>query len=166
MNPLKLIKKAWGQKIIRFVCVGAFNTVLDFTLLNVMFAVLKFPTLLANSISVTVSITVSYFLNHKIVFRHPEKYSIKNYIRFFLITGFSVIVIQNLIIYTATKLVVIHAGASVRILGIAVPADTARLNLAKAAAVVVGMVWNFLLYKFVVFRNQDMVDEADELVLA
>lgn len=153
------VQKLWDRKISRFLVVGLFNTALDFTLLNIMVELLGFHVLVANTISVSVGITVSYFLNHHIVFRHPERPSPKNYARFFAITGFSVLFIQNVVIYVVTKVVTVNEASAVHMLGYDISAKTIEVNLAKAVAVLTGMVWNFLLYKYVIFRIQG--DEAE-----
>jgi putative flippase GtrA len=152
------------SRFVRFLCVGSFNTLLDFTILNILVELAGLPVLVANSISVSVGITISYFLNHRIVFRHPQKYSLKNYIRFFFVTGFGVIVLQNLVIYASTKLGIANSDNTVHLLLFNVSDKTVVLNIAKALAVIVGMVWNFLLYKYVVFRHEDDADAPDRIV--
>jgi len=147
---------------VRFFCIGSFNAALDFTILNVMVSLVKAPTLLANTVSVSISITVSYFLNHRIVFRHRERRNLKNYLHFFAVTGFSALAIQNLVIGAITHLAKVPATRVAHIASFNLPARTLELNLAKVVAVAIGMVWNYLLYKYVVFKH----DETNELLLA
>ena len=162
---MKLIKNLWEQRLVRFLAVGCFNTVFDISLLLFFFKIVGLPELVANTLSVSIAVSVSYVLNHKVVFRHPQNYSFANYLRFFAVTGFSIIVIQDLVIYVVTKkLWVLADAATVTVMQHQLPAKTLELLGAKASAVVFGLAWNFLLYKYVVFRGSKP-DEADELTL-
>jgi putative flippase GtrA len=165
-SAIALYKKMWDKKIVRFLVVGSFNFIVDAGILNLLTIIFGLRNWIANTVSVTIAITISYLLNHRIVFRHPQKYSIKSYAKFFLVTGFSSIVIQNFIIdYVAPKVAPIHASQVVHILNHAVSAQVLRLNIAKVLAVIVGMIWNFLLYKYIIFRNQEQPDEAEEVLI-
>lgn len=158
-------EKIWDKKATRFLVVGTFNTLLDFILLNILFQVVGLPLLLANSISVTVAVTGSYILNHKIVFRQQGGLTLKGYGHFLLITGFSVLVIQNIVIFTAKHLFVVPEDRYIEILNHSVSERVLELNLAKVVAVLIGMVWNFLLYKYVVFKNPKPTQEADKVLI-
>ncbi len=149
----------WHKRVARFLIVGGFNTVLDFTMLNIMFVLLKFPLLVANTISVTIGISISYFLNHIVVFQEIKKPTLKGYAHFFLITGFSVLCIQNVIITLITHVYLAHSIRHVTIIGTLTLSTAIVINFAKAIAVIVGMVWNFLLYKHVVFRRKNTSED-------
>lgn len=160
-------KALWEKKVVRFFFVGCFNFLLDIGMLNVLTAVFGLKVLIANSISVSIGITASYFLNHRIVFRHQQEYSLKTYGKFFAVTGFSAIVIQDFIIEVlAPKIVKVRSGETVQVLGRAIPAHTIELNIAKIIAVAIGMVWNFLLYKYIVFQDKKGSDSADKIIVA
>lgn len=159
-----IISKVWRQQIARFVTVGCFNTLLDFTLLNILTAVVGLPTLVANTVSVSIGITASYLLNHYVVFRHSGKPTLKNYARFFVITGVSVIGIQNLVIYTVSHLIVVQPGQGATVMGHFISGETIELNVAKALAVLMGMAWNFLLYKYVIFKDDPNTSEPEEML--
>ncbi|HUC88278.1 MAG TPA: GtrA family protein [Candidatus Binatia bacterium] len=155
--------KLWGQRVVRFVIVGCFNTLLDTSLLLIMVNILGWQKIVANSLSVSIAITTSYFLNHRIVFREPESYSLKKYLRFFAVTGLGVILIQDLVIYLITdKLVVLSSHKSMKLLGRSVSERTIELVVAKLIGVMFGMIWNFLLYKYVVFKIRGGSTEPKE----
>jgi putative flippase GtrA len=160
-------RKLWDRKIIRFIVVGSFNTLLDTSLLLTIVKITNWSALIANCFSVSIAITVSYFLNHRIVFRSPDGYTLKKYMRFFLVTGLGVIMIQDLVIYLVTdKFWVISKTKTFMFLGHNTHSQTVELLGAKLSAVVVGMVWNFLLYKYVVFRGHETEEiKEDELVM-
>lgn len=157
---LYFFRKIWDQKIFRFLVVGTFNTLFDTTMLFVIVKVTGVPAVVANSISVSIAISVSYFLNHSIVFRDKEKYSVNKFIRFFLLTGLGIILIQDTIIYlitdkiwpvTKTQLFTFDHHSLHRY--------TFELLGAKLVAVLFGLVWNYLFYKHVVFKNKDSEDK-------
>ena len=150
------IRRIWSIRLVRFLCVGVFNTLFDLTLFNIFISVFKLPAVVANTISVTIAVSVSYVLNNTIVFTQPlSEMKFKKYVVFFVITGFSSIVIQAGVILLITHLVKIDPLSYTDILGKSIKTQTIELNIAKMIAVVVGMVWNFTLYKLVVFKNPD-----------
>ena len=162
----ELIEKLWDYKIVRFVIVGSFNSAVDIILtVLILYKLLELPVLLANTISVTFVVTMSYFLNHQIVFRYRQGYTLKNYLRFFAVTGFSAIVIQYLVIYVVTeKLWKVASTSTFTVAGHDFFIKTIVLIVAKILAILLGMIWNFLLYKYVVFRHK-VPDEAEELIV-
>jgi putative flippase GtrA len=144
----------WLQsQTVRFLIAGSLNTALDFVILNALSLLVGLPTLLANVFSVLVGITVSYGLNHYFVFRHDGRPSFRTFAKFFAVTGFSSLVLQSVIIYGFEVFFDTRFGTSLLFL----PSDGENaflaINVAKAAAVFVGLVWNYCLYRFVVFRT-------------
>jgi len=150
------MEKFLKHEKVRFVMTGFLNTGLDFFLLNTMVFFLGAYPIIANTISVTIGVTISYVLNHKFVFRHKDKLSLKKYLTFFAVTGFSSLVIQNMIIFAFEEAGRVHFGHGVPLFEWVMDTNVIRLNIAKAAAVLVGMVWNFTLYKFVVFKKYEV----------
>ncbi len=138
---------------IRFLCAGLFNTVLDFLLLNILVLAVGLYVLVANTITVLVGVTISYFLNHYFVFRHGSAPNVHKFIVFFAITGFSSLVIQSGVIYGFELLTNSEFGRSLIIIRSLADHAVLEVNIAKAAAVAAGMVWNYLLYKHIVFRH-------------
>ncbi|SMH33276.1 Putative flippase GtrA (transmembrane translocase of bactoprenol-linked glucose) [Rathayibacter oskolensis] len=143
----------WESQKVRFIVAGSLNTALDFLILNALSLLVGLPTLVANLISVTVGISVSYLLNHFFVFRHPERPTLRTFATFFLVTGFSSLVLQSLIIYGFERFFDTRFGTSLLFLPSAGEKAFLAINAAKLVAVLVGLVWNFCLYKFVVFRQ-------------
>lgn len=157
---LDFIKKSWERKIIRFLAVGCFNTAFDIGLLLTFVKRFNWPPLAANSLSVSIAVTVSYFLNHRIVFREKDGYSLRKYVRFFLVTGLGVILIQDVVIYFVTdRLWVISESRLFSVLGHTLHLKTAELVGAKLSAVLVGLAWNYLLYKYIVFGDGEHEEE-------
>lgn len=152
------------QKV-RFLLAGVFNTGLDFLMLNTLVFAFSLRTLYANSISVTIGITVSYFLNHHFVFRQTSKISFRKYASFFAVTGFSALVLQNIVIIGGEHLFESKFGHSLIVVRSISGHQAWELNIAKAFAVGVGMVWNFTMYKRVIFKAGDNTDTEDRAVL-
>lgn len=132
---------------------GCFNTALDFLILNVLTLAFGLPVLAANTVSVLLGIAVSYVLNHFFVFRYPHRISLKKFAQFFLVTGFSSLLIQNLIIWAFEKLFETSFGNSLLLVPDADGRQIIAINVAKFCAVLVGLVWNFTMYRFVIFRD-------------
>lgn len=157
----------WNQQILRFGVVGVFNTFFDITLLLFFYKVVGVPEVVANTFSVSIAVSLSYFLNHHIVFRYHKKYSLRNFLRFTVITGLSIMVVQNLVIFVVTHYVWnVSASETVIWHGKTFMLQTVVLLAAKLIAVAVGMVWNFLLYKYVVFPNSKQPDDSEEIIIA
>lgn len=153
-----MIQKMWQLKLIRFALVGVFNTLLDFLMLNVLVFGANLPVLLANTISVCVGISMSYVLNHHIVFQSQGRITLAMYLRFFLITGISILVIQTIVIHitvTMFEQLVSSLGEKFGFTGIFSISfqDKLVLNLSKATAVLAGMVWNYLMYAKIIFKQ-------------
>jgi putative flippase GtrA len=148
-----LIKKLLEQEKFRFLLVGCFNVLVDVALLNIFHFVGGLSELIANVCSVSIGITISFFLNHYFTFAKKEKASLKSFIQFVAVTGFSAILLQDLVIWIV----------SVNILG-GLENDFVRVNTGKFVAICVGMVWNFLFYQKVVFKKKSDAASVDQFV--
>ena len=149
-----MMQKLWNYKLTRFLVIGICNTLLDFILLNTMVFVLGFTVLLANTVSVCIGVTISYFLNHHIVFKKKHNPTVNIYLQFFLVTGLSIVIIQGITISLTSPLYThIFNAIKVNVLPVYLSKYEQKitLNLSKATAVVVGMVWNYLLYNKFIF---------------
>jgi putative flippase GtrA len=152
-----MLKKLWSVKVTRFAAVGVFNTLFDLSMLNVLVFLGHLPTLLANLISASISISVSYFLNHNIVFRSHENHTPSRFAKFFAVTGVGILAIQTLVIYLVTHLLsrqehlVNDILRDMHITRLSTKAFD--LNVAKLCAVAIALVWNFSIYHFVIFKK-------------
>ena len=165
---MRVVARIWKIKFARFVVVGVFNTMFDLIMLNSLVGIAHLPLLLANTISVSIGITISYFLNRRFVFRVDsanDKVSLAQFLKFFAVTGLSVIVVQNSILYlfdvfVGTRDIGLHGLLG--LVGLSHLSNTfINLNTAKIIAVLTGMIWNFLLYNVVVFKGGEMQLEEE-----
>jgi len=153
-----MIKKIWEFSGVRFIVVGIINTIIDFSVLNTLVFAFGLNNILANTVSVTVAMAASYLLNHYIVFRKGTDSHTKRLVLFVLITIFGLFVIQNLTIYLLVHIftwpghvatTVIHGVGLTRF-----SQEFISLNLAKAIATGITMVWNYFMYKKFVFVGE------------
>lgn len=159
-----LVKAVWDKKVIRFASIGVINTLIDITILNSLVYFFALTPLLANLISASISISLSYFLNHHLVFRSDKSHSIKSFAHFFLVTGLGILVLQSIVIFLLIQLLgtrgvgVNYALKSVGITQIST--KVINLNIAKICAVLVTMIWNFAFYHFVIFKKDESISSV------
>lgn len=127
---------------IRFVIVGIINTVLDFLLLNLLVGLLFLNPLIANIISTTIAMLFSFFANKRWTFRDAGENYARQVVLFFIFTLIGLYAIQNSLIMLIIA-VVPHLGFS----------DQVFLNIAKLAASVGSLTWNYYTYKHFVFKK-------------
>lgn len=132
-----------AQHVLRFSLVGVVNTLVDFFVYLVL-AWAGVPPFVANLISTSCGLLTSYFGNRYFTFKvHPtgRRSAALQLAKFILVTGVGLWIIQPLVIWGAAA--VLAGFHPTEILHIAIP---------KAAAIAVALVWNFLMFKAVVFR--------------
>ena len=138
-----LIKKH-GEKI-KFVLVGGFNTVLDFCLFGILANILGIPKEIANIISTTICIIISFLLNYKFVWK-SKKSKKETAPGFVIVSLFSAWIVQNI----AINMITIPFGEN----------DITKL-IGKAFGSVCGMISNYFGYKLV-FRGKTTSHHHDE----
>jgi putative flippase GtrA len=144
LNLITGLYQRWRHlvhEMAKFGIVGAVNTALDFGLFNLLYVGLGWPAMGANSASVAVAATSSFFMNRHWTFRHRARTALRReYTLFFLLNG------VGLLIATACILVVeqvLHQTGPL------------WLNIAKVAGLVLGMVFRFTTYKRFVFLSPE-----------
>lgn len=125
----------------RFVLVGGTNTLLDFGLLFILSG-LGLPAIGANIISTTTAFVFSFFANKKYTFQTTGVNIRREIILFTVVTLFGLWVLQSL----AIKLILVFIS------GLQLDETTALL-IAKLSASGISLVWNYILYSRVVFKN-------------
>jgi putative flippase GtrA len=147
------------KQFILFCCVGLINTVLDLSMYFIMHQTMGIPAYIASPLIVFTVMSISYVLNAKIVFLSPLR--IKQYVNFMVLTGLGVIAIQTTIstlfekwaqgflldlkIFSSQEFNIFVANSLVRITGVAF-----------------SLAWNFLFYKYVVFRVKESSTKATD----
>lgn len=150
----------------KFAIVGILNTAVDFAVLNILFflgltasfAVFNQKFLTANVISVAVAMINSFILNKQWTFGSTERAIYAEIFKFLIITVIGMFVIHQLIFnflyyrfntLTDAAVAIFHFF---KLNGI-FSEQFVSLNFAKVIAVVGSFIWNFLGYKFVVFKK-------------
>lgn len=127
---------------VRFGAVGAINTIVDFSILFLMVTVFTVPTIVANIISTSAALGVSFLLNKKAVFKSDSK-GWKHQLALFVgVTLTGLWGLQSIVIFLAV-------GMFEQLIG-----HTSALLLAKIVATLTSLVWNYMWYSRVVFRKK------------
>lgn len=122
--------------------------------------IFKLPIFFANCFSVIICISLSYLLNHYFVFKQTQRANLKDLGLFMVITSFSAVVLQGIVISGMLEVVHTSINHSFFITQYINSHSFVELNVAKAAGVGVGMVWNFLLYRYVVFDRRNTAQRS------
>lgn len=134
------VKQGRFSLLSRFASVGVVNTLVDFGLF-LLFVGLGLPAVPANLLSTSAGMAVSFAGNRRFVFGSTGDRR-RELVLFVLVCGAGVWLIQPAVILGADA--ALSAGAGLSALVIA--------PVSKATAIVVAAVWNFLLYRRLVFR--------------
>ncbi len=131
----------------RFVVIGFMNTAIDFAVLNFLMWLFTIYSgkwlILLNMVSFTVAVVNSYFWNKLWVFKDREESETgKKFSQFILITLIGMAINSSIVFGIATYIPAFF-GLSKELWA----------NLAKAAATGVSLFWNFIGYKFIVFKK-------------
>jgi putative flippase GtrA len=148
ITPGELVKKyPFIRQFVPFIIIGLINTVIDFSILNIESYLTGITEgsymFLLNAVSFSVATTNSYFMNKKWSFQDvSSKGTGKKFSQFLLISVIGML-INSSIVYTITTFVSPVLGLS----------SSLWMNLAKAGATGISLIWNFLGYKFLVFKK-------------
>ncbi|MBU1136839.1 GtrA family protein [Patescibacteria group bacterium] len=138
-------KQIFAQ-IFKFVVIGVFNTAIDFGVLNLLMYLTGTYSgsgiIPLNVISFSIAVTNSYFWNKRWTFRSEESASGKEFIQFVVVSLIGV-ALNTSVIFAITTFVSPVFGVGKELWA----------NLAKVAATGLSLVWNFIGYKFIVFKK-------------
>ena len=139
-----LLKKLKNSQEFWFAAIGGLNTILDFVILFGLTS-LGISSLIANVFSTGITFINSFGLNKKITFKSVSK-SKKELARemalFIIVTLFGLWIIQGVIIFLTLP----FFESILKSLKIS-------LLISKLIATVFSLIWNFILYKKVVFNK-------------
>jgi len=133
---MKRLLKNHADKL-RFGLVGATNTLIDFSILFLLFSYGLSP-LLSNLISTSCALSFSFFANKKYTFRDHNPNQTRQIFIFLVITLIGLWIIQPVIIWSIQLL-----------LG----NNYLSLLVAKLTATIASLVWNYLMYRKYVFKG-------------
>ena len=139
-------KFAFFEQLTKFFAVGFLNTAIDFGVLNLLSVVTGVTSgLIVGGVNIpgfSVAVGNSYFWNKFWVFQgRAGGGALQDFPRFLLVTLIGLFINSGIIIILTTY---ISAPSGI--------SNTGWLNLAKIMATAISFMWNFLGYKFIVFR--------------
>lgn len=136
------------KQISKFVVVGVINTGIDFAILNALMFSTNISSgkwmIIFNSISFTAAVVNSYFMNKYWTFQQQiaENKPEKEFFQFIIVSVVG-ISINDAIVYGTTTFIPPIFGLSEKLWA----------NVAKIFATLASMTWNFIGYKFFVFKK-------------
>lgn len=128
-------------KLIRFALVGSFNTLLDFALLFLFVYALGLNQYLGNVLSTGICLIISFLLNRKWTFRSDGDQR-RQFVLFLVVTLIGLWGVQTALIWLVEQLL----GGWLE--------GPLLLGVAKLVATAGSLIWNYLLYDRVVFKEQ------------
>lgn len=131
-----------SRKPLTFAAIGAANTALDFGVLFIL-RTLGLPAIAANTLSTSVAFVFSFIMNRKYTFKSSGNNIKRELVLFVVVTLFGLWVLQNIVIWLLSPLIV-SLGAG----------DSAALMVSKLAATAVSLTWNYFMYDNFVFKRQ------------
>lgn len=138
-------------KLALFSLIGVFNTLFDIVVYTVILDI-NHSILIANTVSTTLALLGSYFLNSRITFK-SKRWTPRNFIMFVVVTLFGLWVLQTSAIYLIASLFKHTPSHYWQILGRF--DHIAQQVIPKLIATVVTFVWNYTWYNKVIFRESD-----------
>ena len=130
-----------------FFVIGLLNTAVDAALFVLFHDQFGWSIVLANIISTSVALSVSYTLNSRYTFAFRDRFNGQSIVRFLAVTLSGAWLIQPLIIIAVLSVLsqINHSFLD---------GPTSSL-IAKLATAAFSMIWNYFWYKHVVFNNKE-----------
>lgn len=132
------------KRILKFLAVGATNTLIDFAILNLLVQLLHLPLLLSNTISFSVAVINSYLLNKYWTFQDKKPLYLKQF-SLFLVISLVGLGLSNLILHFGSRAIVFLWPDLT---------FTSQYNFAKVISAIIVLVWNFSAYRYWVFYDR------------
>jgi putative flippase GtrA len=130
------------KRFVKFAIVGFSGLIIDFTALNILAHLFNVASWLALAIAFIIAATNNFIWNRLWVYPESRKHSIWKHFPMFLIVNTVGLLINEAILFLFEMPIEILVGSSV-----------IGLNLTKAIAAVIVMVWNFFVNRLVTFRD-------------
>jgi len=143
-------------QFVKFVMVGLANTAVDFGILNFLMGMTGIYSgqaiFFLNSISFVLAVTHSFFWNKFWTFKVKKTDATKEFLQFLIVSVIGLL-INGAIVYMISTWVKPLFGLT----------DVSWANVAKIVATVISLIWNFVGYKFIVFKEKKVEPQNTEL---
>lgn len=130
------------KRFVKFAIVGFSGLIVDFTVLNILAHIFDVASWLALAIAFIVAATNNFIWNRLWVYPESRQHSLWKHFPTFLIVNLVGLLINEGILFAFEIPITILAGSE--IIG---------LNVTKAIAAVIVMIWNFVVNRLVTFRD-------------
>ncbi len=145
-----------ASQITKFGLVGIINTGIDFAILNILINVTGiysgFWLFVFNAVSFGIAVINSYFMNKYWAFKAGGAVQSVEAFKFFSVSLIGLI-LNSLIVYFLGTFFILSYRLSTSVAYAYIPASLWD-NIAKLAATAVSLIWNFIGYKFFVFKGR------------
>ncbi len=130
------------KRFIKFTVTGFSGLVVDYTILNILAHLLDFPSWLAVAIAFCIAACNNFVWNRYWVYPESRKHTIwKHFPTFFVVNAVGLGINELILfLFLVPITTLVHS-------------DFLGLNLTKAIAAVIVMLWNFIVNRFVTFRD-------------
>jgi len=151
------------KQFLKFALVGSFNTLVDFGVLNVLMFIFGITAgagfAAFKAISFSVATANSYILNKRWTFRDKTKSDTTEVGQFALISIIGVTINVGAATLIATFVTPITpfielGNFFLNLVNITMTTGQVWANIATATATAISLIWNFLGYKFIVFKKK------------
>ncbi len=139
--------------------VGVFNTLFNLLMFNLLIFICNTPVFVANTIAISISILISFYLNKYYVFKPSsnDNSSRKQFLLFILITIFSQLVIQQFFLFLFTEVTQSPGLAIFNLITMfglsSISRDFVVFNVAKGIGIFFSLLTNYVLYDSKVFKK-------------
>jgi putative flippase GtrA len=146
-----------ANKKVRFIGAGILNTLVDFTGFNIAIFVLGLKPWMANILSASIAMVISFAVNKRAVFRYDKAARHTQFIAFIVVTAVGVWGLQTAVVVGGSAFLGPIAHRIFDSLGRSGAVTWVVPNAAKALATVLTAIWNYLWYDHVIFAQTKKV---------
>lgn len=139
------------KQFAKFFIVGGINTAIDFAVLNVLMVITSIhagkPLFILNCISFSVAVVNSYYMNRRWTFKEAaanieDKQAAVQFSQFFIVSIIGILINSSIVSgFTSYVPNIINIGPQL------------WANVGKLFATGFSLIWNFIGYKFIVFKK-------------
>ena len=130
------------KRFVKFAVVGFSGLIVDYTLLNILAHIFGLPSWLAVAVAFIVAAINNFVWNRLWVYPESRQHSIwRHFPTFFVVNAVGLGINELILFLFETPITLLVASAFI------------GLNLTKAIAAIIVMMWNFFVNRFVTFRD-------------
>ncbi len=159
-----IVSKIPLKKISSFIGIGLFNTVFNVALFDVLIFLLHMSALVANFLSLLVSITLSYFLNKAFVFKDSRQVGVSQLLQFLAGTFAIQLIAQHLAVWLLGEKYTLLGRSAYSLTGalhLPLSEQFVILNVAKGLGVIVSVVVAYVFYDRLIFAQPQAQSAQD-----